>query len=187
MGPHRLLAAVALAMVLAGATACVAPPPPRGGDPCVVGEYTLSTQELARPINGPLGSLTLTGGTGGRRLTLSGDGAARLTADGSDPVEITGTSDAGAVSAVGTVTVDADGFWSTAPDGRLTLTLTRSTGTATVRGTAGAKAFDVTIPLDSSGLGEAYAPSGTVQYSCGDALVLRGRVLTWTWARLPGT
>lgn len=171
---------VGIALLVVAASACAPRPSTSGGDPCLIGEYRLSAQELTRPLSSPVGSITLTGGVGGRTLSIRSDGTTSVRADGSDPISITGTTVAGTVL----VNASGTGTWTTTTGGRVELTASGLSGTVTFDGTVDTVPRHIVLDLGVSGLGTAIAPSGTASYSCGDALTLHTASATWTWTRV---
>ncbi len=174
----RLL--IGLVAVLALGTGCAPRPSTGGGDPCVVGEYSLTAQHLLRPLSTPLGTVTISGGIGGRHLSIRADGSASVSAAGTDPLIV------GAANVAGTVlaTASASGTWTTSPGNAVDLTLAGLTGTVTFDGTIDGTVRHVVVDLVVSGLAGAVAPSGRATYSCGDSLVLHTATANWTWTRV---
>ena len=174
----RWLLGTVVAIVLV-ASACTPRPAAIGGDPCLVGEYRLSSQELLRPLHSPVGSVTLAGGVGGRTLSIRADGTSSVSADGSDPITVTGTDVSGSVLIAATGT----GTWTTSAGARVDLAVTGLTGTVTFDGSVAGTPQHIVLDLGVSGLGDAIAPKGSATYTCGDALTLRTGSVTWTWTR----
>lgn len=177
MHTRALLGVTLLVLV---ASACMPRPSTSGSDPCLVGEYRLSAQTLTRPLSSPVGAVTLTGGIGGRTLSIRSDGSTSVSADGSDPVTITGATVTGTVL----VTATGTGTWSTSTGARVELAFSGLAGTVTFDGTIDTTPRHLVLDLGVSGLIPAVAPSGSATYTCGSALTLSTPSATWTWTRV---
>jgi len=148
---------------------------------CLVGHWHLVRQDFVTPPPGG----TYTGGTGGRRLVLTGD-AFDLTDDGSDPLHST-SNIAGAGPVTTNVTVVAHETGTITVAGSVIHFDARSVdGTAHVSTTVSGQTIQQDLPLASLGvgIGDAYSFTGDASYTCrGPSLTLRFPLVTFVLGR----